>query len=71
MEEFRMTPRGKELLAEIQQTLWENEELIMESNKVLGDILFTRYGDRMGFNEDGSYSRNGRVIWPERMVEDE
>ena len=56
---------------DIINTLRENEDLIMESNIVLGDLFEARYGTRMGFNADGSFSKDGKVVWPERMVEDE
>lgn len=71
MDDLRMIPKRLRILEKIESSLRETEELLMVSNKVLGDILYDRYNDRMGFNKDGSYSRDGRVVWPERMVEDE
>jgi len=40
----------------------------METNMVLGDMLYERYASRMGFEKDGSVTRDGVVVWPERMV---
>lgn len=70
MEELRMTPRGLELIEKVEATLEDTERRLMAINIKLGDILYDRYHNRMGFNPDGSYSRDGRVVWPERMVED-
>ena len=70
MDDLRMTPKGMRMLENVEQSLRELEEQLMKGNKVLGDILYDRYHDRMGYNKDGSYSRDGRVVWPERMVED-
>jgi hypothetical protein len=64
-----MTKKGKRQLKKVEGTLADIERQLMDSNRRLGDILYSRYKDRMGFNKDGSFSRDGRVVWPERMVE--
>ncbi len=71
MEELKMTPKGKRTLKKVEGTLADVERQLMDNNRRLGDILYSRYGQRMGFNQNGSFSRDGKVLWPERMVEDE
>lgn len=70
MQKLRMTTRGNELLMSIERSLAHTERELMAQNVKLGDLLYAKYGDRMGFNTDGSFSRNGIVVWPERMVSD-
>lgn len=70
-EDIRLPPGARERIEKIEEFLTANEEQLMEINKKLGDILEDRYGDRMGYNADGSVSRKGKVIWPERMVKEE
>jgi hypothetical protein len=70
-EDIRLPPGAMVRIETVEKILTANEEQLMEINKKLGDILEERYNDRMGYNTDGSFSRKGKVIWPERMVEDE
>ena len=70
MEEKDLPQVTRERLDRIEATLQVTEMLIMENNMLLGDMLYARYSSRMGFEKDGSRTKDGVVIWPERMVED-
>jgi len=58
-----------ETLVHVEETLRQTEVQLMRTNILLGDQLYDRYQNRMGFEKDGSVTRDGVVIWPERMVE--
>jgi len=70
MEEKEDPQVTMERLDRIEATLQVTEMLLMENNMLLGDMLYARYGDRLGFEKDGSVTRDGVVVWPERMVKD-
>jgi len=59
----------REILVHVEETLRQTEAQLMRTNILLGDQYYDRYQNRMGFEKDGSVTRDGVVIWPERMVE--
>jgi len=59
----------EERMERIEATLQATEKILMENNMILGDMLYERYASRMGYEKDGSITRDGVVILPERMVE--
>ena len=69
MEEKGRQRTTAEKLDAIEETLRQTEAQLMRTNKLLGDQYYDRYQNRMGFEKDGSVTRDGVVIWPERMVE--
>ena len=57
------------VIEKTEATLKETERQLMRTNILLGNQYGARYGTRMGFEKDGSRTKDGVVIWPERMVE--
>lgn len=69
MEDAERKETLEETLERIERNLLSYEKILMRTNIILGDQYYDRYQNRMGFEKDGSVTRNGVVIWPERMVE--
>lgn len=68
MEDRERLKALEKKLDEIKEDLSRYEETIMRNNVTLGDMCYARYGDRLGFEKDGSRTKDGVVVWPERMV---
>ena len=69
MEEKNSPQATRERLDGVEVALVDTERELMAINSILGDLLYERYSDRMGFEKDGSRTKDGVVVWPERMVE--
>lgn len=69
MEDTERKETVDEKLERIERDLLSYEKILMRTNIILGDQYYDRYQNRMGFEKDGSVTKDGVVIWPERMVE--
>jgi len=69
VEEKNSPQATRERLDGVEVALVDTERELMAINSILGDLLYERYSDRMGFEKDGSRTKDGVVVWPERMVE--
>lgn len=69
MEDTERKETIEQTLERIERDLLSYEKILMRTNIILGDQYYDRYQNRMGFEKDGSVTKDGVVIWPERMVE--